>query len=177
MNMCLIAIVNYDEAILAQVESIQKEVSSFIYVQLNTIDALLTFDSCVHKIPYNGNNPRKKMFANWQSFLIHEKMFANGAKPSRIYSFSGTYIAARHAHFSNKGCHCRSPTKQHQCSSYSGHTHLQLLNHVILTKHSNTAVEYSARAYDCYSKNFNHLICAGTLTEVRRTSVRSLHYV
>jgi len=27
------------------------------------------------------------MFANWQSFLIHEKMFANGANPSRIIAF------------------------------------------------------------------------------------------
>ena len=103
-------------------------------------------------IPYNGNNPRKKMFANWRSFLIHEKTFVNGANPSRIYSFSGTYIAPCHTHFSNEGCHCRSPTKQRQCSSYSGHTHLQLLNRVILTKHSNTAVEYSVRAYNCSLK-------------------------
>ena len=33
-----------------------------------------------------------------------------------------------------------------QCSSYSGHTHLQLLNQVILPKQSNTEAEYSARA-------------------------------
>ena len=33
-------------------------------------------------LPYNGNNPRKKMFANWQLFLIHEKTFANGDNPS-----------------------------------------------------------------------------------------------
>jgi len=33
-----------------------------------------------------------------------------------------------------------------QCSSYSGHTHLQLLNCVIFSKHSYTEVEYSAQA-------------------------------
>ena len=67
-------------------------------------------------IQYNGNNPRKKMFANWQLFPIHEKTFTNGDNPSRIYSFlvyTITYIAACHAHFSNEGCHCRSPTKQY----------------------------------------------------------------
>ena len=42
-----------------------------------------------------------------------------------------------------------------QCSSYNGHTHLQLLNRVILPKNSNTAVEYSARAYDCSLKTLN----------------------
>jgi len=31
-----------------------------------------------------------------------------------------------------------------QCSSYSGHTHLQLLNRVILAKHSTTEAEYLA---------------------------------
>ena len=41
-----------------------------------------------------------------------------------------------------------------QCSSYSGHTHLQL-NRVILPKHPNTAVEYSARAYDYSLKTSN----------------------
>ena len=102
---------------------------------------------------YNGNNLWKKMFTNWLSFLIHEKMFANGANPLRIYSFSGNlYHHLPCPFFSNEGCHCRSPTKQRQCSSYSGHTHLQLLNRVILTKQTNTAVEYSAWAYDCSLK-------------------------
>jgi len=42
-----------------------------------------------------------------------------------------------------------------QCSSYSGHTHLQLLNRLILPKHSNTAVEYSPRIYDCSLETSN----------------------
>ena len=41
-----------------------------------------------------------------------------------------------------------------QCAN-SGHTHLQLLNRVILPKHSNTAVEYLAQAYDCSLKTLN----------------------
>ena len=38
-------------------------------------------------IPYNGNNPQKKMFANCQLFLIHKKTFVNDDNPSRIHSF------------------------------------------------------------------------------------------
>ena len=38
-------------------------------------------------LPYNGNNPRKKMFANWQFFLIHEKTFANGDNPSQVHEY------------------------------------------------------------------------------------------
>ena len=109
-------------------------------------------------------------------FLIHEKTFANGDNP---YSFLvqlpisplatpifPTKVATVEALQSN----------MRQCSSYSWHTHLQLLNRVILPKHSNTAVEYSPRTYDCSLKTLN-LICAGTLTEVRQASVQSLHYV
>ena len=36
-------------------------------------------NTLIGALPYNGNNPRKKMF--------HEKTFANGDKHSRIYSF------------------------------------------------------------------------------------------
>ena len=132
----------------------------------------------VHVIPYNGNNPQKKMFANWQLFLIHEKTFANGDKPSRIYSFLVQLPISPLATpiFPTKVATVEAlQSSMCQCSSYNGHTHLQLLNRIILPKHSNTAVEYSARAYDCSLKTSN-LICTGTLTEVRQASVRSLHY-
>ena len=110
------------------------------------------------QIPYNGNNSRKKMFANWQLFPIHEKKFANGDNLSRIYSFLvqlpisplatpifPTKVATVEALQSN----------MRQCSSYSEHTHLQLLNRVILPKHFNTAVEYSPWTYDCSLKTSN----------------------
>ena len=74
------------------------------------------FHTCCD-IPYNGNNLRKKMFTNWQLFLIHEKTFANGDNPSQVHEYlaSGTitYIAACHSHFSNEFYHCRSSTKQY----------------------------------------------------------------
>ena len=38
-----------------------------------------------NNVPYKGNNPRKKMFANCYFFLIHEKTFANGENPLQIY--------------------------------------------------------------------------------------------
>ena len=54
-----------------------------------------------------------------------------------------------------------------QCSSYSGHTHLQLLNCVIL---SNIEVECLAGVRTC-----THLMCNGMLKEVRQDSVSRLH--
>ena len=91
-------------------------------------------------------------------FLIREKTFANCENPSRIYSFPvqlpisplatpifPTKVATVEALQSN----------MRQCSSYSGHTHLQLLNRIILPKHSNTAVEYSPRTYVCSLKTSN----------------------
>ena len=100
------------------------------------------------------------MFANWQLFLIHEKMFANGDNPSRIYSFLVQLPISLLATpiFPTKVATVEAlQSIMCQCSSYSGHTHLQyLLNRVILPKHSNTAVEYSARAYyDCSLKTSN----------------------
>ena len=92
-------------------------------------------------VPYNGNNPQKKMFANWQLFLIHEKMFANGDNPSQIYSF---LIQLPISPLTTPIFPMKVATVEvlqssmHQCSSYSGHTHLQLLNQVILPKHFNT---------------------------------------
>ena len=109
-------------------------------------------------IPYNGNNPRKKMFANWQLFLIHEKTFANGDNLSRIYSFlvQLPIFPLVTPIFPTKVATVEAlQSSMRQCSSYSGHTHLQLLDCVILPKHSNTAVEYSARAYDCSLKTSN----------------------
>ena len=98
------------------------------------------------------------MFANWQLFLIHEKTFANGDNPSRIYSFLVQLPISPLATpiFPTKVTTVEAlPSSMHQCSSYSGHTHSQLLNRVILPKHSNTAIEYSARVYDCSLKTSN----------------------
>ena len=68
-------------------------------------------------------------------------MFANGDNPSRIY----TYISLATPIFPTKVATVEAlQSSMCQCSSYNGHTHLQLLNCVILSKHSNTAVEYSA---------------------------------
>ena len=124
------------------------------------------------ELPYNRNNPRKKMFANWQLFLIHEKMFANGDNPSRIYSFLVPISPLAMPIFPMKVATVKAlQSSMRQCSSYSGHTHLQLLNRVILPKHSNTssAVEYSARAYDCSLKTSN-LHSSDLRTEVRRAA-------
>ena len=111
------------------------------------------------------------MFANWQLFLIHEKTFANGDNPSQIHSFlvqspisplAMPIFPTKVATVEALRCSMR------QCSSYSGHTHLQLFNRVILPKHSNTAFEYSARAYDCSLKTSNlHL------SDLRRNAYRS----
>jgi len=77
-------------------------------------------------------------------FLIHEKTFANGDSPLRIYG-TITYIVTCHAHFSTKFATVETLwSSMHQCSSYSGHIHLQLLNCVI---HSNTEVECLARVW------------------------------
>ena len=99
------------------------------------------------------------MFANWQLFQIHEKTFANGDNPSQIYSFlvQSPISPLAMPIFPMKVATVEAlQSSMHQCSSYSGHTHLQLLNCVILPKHSNTAaVEYSARAYDCSLKTSN----------------------
>jgi len=65
-------------------------------------------------------------------------MFANGDNPSQICS-TITYIAACHAHFSKNSMKAATvealQSSMRQCSSYSGHTHLQLLDPVILPKH------------------------------------------
>ena len=87
------------------------------------------------------------MFANWQLFLIHEKMFANDDNPSQIYSFLVQLPISPLATpiFPTKVATVEAlQSSMHQYSSYNERTHLQLLNHVILPKHSNTAVEYSA---------------------------------
>ena len=95
------------------------------------------------------------MFANWQIFLIHKKMFDN---PSQIYSFLVQLPISPLATsiFPTKVATVEAlQSSMRQCSSYNERTHLQLLNRVILPKHSNTAVEYSARAYDCSLKTSN----------------------
>jgi len=59
-----------------------------------------------------------------------------------------------------------------QCSSYSGHTHFQLLNRAI---HSNTEVECLASSSMIVLRKLRtctRLICAGTFTEVRRAPAR-----
>jgi len=61
-----------------------------------------------------------------------------------------TYIAACHAHSSNEGCHCRSPTKQ--CSSYSERIHLQLLNRVTLKLNAQLKPRLK---HDCAKKTSN----------------------
>jgi len=73
----------------------------------------------------------------------------NGDNPSRIYSFLVQLPISPLATpiFPTKVTTVETlQSSMCQCSSYSGHTHLQLLNRVILPKHSNTEVEYSARA-------------------------------
>ena len=98
------------------------------------------------------------MFVNWQLFLIHEKTFANDDTPSQIKSFlvQLPILPLATPIIPTKVATVKAlQSSMHQCSSYSGHTHLQLLNRVILPKHSNTAVEYSARAYDCSLKTSN----------------------
>jgi len=111
------------------------------------------------------------MFANWQVFLIHEKTFANGDNPSRIHSFLVQLPISPLATpiFPTEAATVEAlQSSMRQCSSYSGHTHLQLLNRVILPKHSNTAAEYSARAYDCSLKTSNlHL------SDLHRNAYRS----
>jgi len=66
---------------------------------------------------YNGNNPRKKNFANCQPFPIREKTFGNIKLRVQLFCYCFTvtsaYIATCHTHFSNEGCHCRNLTKQY----------------------------------------------------------------
>ena len=95
------------------------------------------------------------MFANWLLFLIHEKTFANGDNPSQIYSFLVQLPLATPIFPTKVATLEALQSSMHQYSSYSGHTHLQLLNRVILPKHSNTAIDYSARAYDCSLKTLD----------------------
>ena len=68
-------------------------------------------------------------------FLIHEKMFAHGDNRSRICSFLVQLPISPLATpiFSTKV----ATVEALQSSSYSGHTHLKLLNRVNLSKHSN----------------------------------------
>ena len=76
-------------------------------------------------ISYNGNNPRNKMFANWQLFLIHKKTFVNGDNPSRIYSFLVQLPISPLATpiFPIKVATVEAlQSSVRQCSSYSGHT-------------------------------------------------------
>ena len=64
-------------------------------------------------------------------------MFANGDSPLRIWYI--TYIVTCLTHFPTKFATVEAlQSSMHQCSSYTGHTHLQLLNRAIL---SNTEVE------------------------------------
>ena len=98
------------------------------------------------------------MFANWQLFLINKKTVANGDNPSQIYSFVVQLPVSPLATpiFPTKVATIEAlQSNMHQCSSYSAHTHLQLLNRVILPKHYNTAVEYSPQTYDCSLKTSN----------------------
>ena len=126
----------------------------------NNVWALKThnLDNLQSFMLYNGNNPWKKMFANWHLFLIHEETLANGDNSSWIYSFLVQLPISLLAMpiFPTKVATVEAlQSYMRQCSSYSGHTHFQLLNRVILPKHSNTAVEYSAQAYDCSLKTSN----------------------
>jgi len=85
------------------------------------------------------------MFVNWQLFLIHEKTFANDDTPSQIKSFlvQLPILPLATPIIPTKVATVKAlQSSMHQCSSYSGHTHLQLLYCVILWKHSNIAVEY-----------------------------------
>ena len=69
----------------------------------------------------------------------------------REYKAFWYYIAVCHTHFPTKIATVEAlQSNMHQCSSHSGHTHLQLLNRVIL---SNTKVECSAQAWLC-QENF-----------------------
>jgi len=82
----------------------------------------------VENKPYNGNNPRKKIFANCLFFQIHKKAFANiklsGTTPLRTTPISPAKVTNLEA----------LQSSMRQCSSYNGHTHSQLLDRVILQK-------------------------------------------
>ena len=79
------------------------------------------------------DNPRKKIFANGKLFLIHEKTFANDDNPLRIYSFLVQLLISQLTTpiFPTKVATVEAlQSNTRQCSSYSGHIHLQLLNRV-----------------------------------------------
>ena len=75
------------------------------------------------------------MFANCQLFCIHEKTFANDDSTLQIYSFLVQLPISPLSTpiFPTKAATVEAlQSNTRQCSSYRGHTKMQLLNHVIL---------------------------------------------
>ena len=108
-----------------------------------------TYVSCDKELLYNRNNPRKNFFCEWSTYSNSREKVCEwwNTKLSNCTPISpcATPIFPKKAIVIVEAL--KSTT--HQCNSYGRHTHLQLLDRVILSKHSNTEVLNIQLEHEC----------------------------
>ena len=98
--------------------------NSFQHTAKLIVSTVFVVKGNYYLIPYNRNNPQKKILRivklfqftrkrSWMVIVLHKYIKLSGTIILLLLYSDQHLLATCHIHFSNEGCHCRSLTKQY----------------------------------------------------------------